>query len=602
MLFKLLKPIREYKRNAIIGPLFVALEVVMDVIIPYLMAKIIDIGIARSDSRAIWIIGVGLFLSAVLSLVFGIISGRNAAVASSGLAKNLRQDMYRNIQTFSFGNIDKYSAPSLITRLTTDVANVQNSFQMLLRILVRAPLMLVFSLLMAFKVNADLSLVFLATAPVLGVGLFFIVHHIQPIFQKVLRTYDRLNTVVRENLRGIRVVKAYVREDFERDKFKTVSNSIFLDYSRAEKLLAINQPLMQFCLYTCMLLLAWIGAHLIVHSRMTTGQLMGLITYAMQILNSLMMLSMVLMMVTMSRASAERIVEILDEEAQIHNPADPVTTVRDGSVRFVKVDFGYGGSERAMALQGVDLDIAAGQVIGVIGGTGSGKSTLVSLIPRLYDVTRGEVLVGGVDVRKYDLKTLRDAVAMVLQKNVLFSGTVRSNLLWGNEHASDADIREACRLAQADSFIEAMADGYDAPVEQGGSNFSGGQRQRLTIARALLKKPKVLILDDSTSALDSKTDEAVREGLRTKLPGVTQFIIAQRISQVMHADAIMVLDCGKLDGFGSHDQLVEGNKIYREMFRSQMRIGDDTSMQDAKGEAERSGTSVRREATAGASR
>ena len=574
MLRRLLLPLREFKRNAVIAPAFVALEVVMDVVIPYLMAKIIDSGIAKSDLHSIFVLGVLLLFSAGLSLVFGIMSGKNAAIASAGLAKNLRQDMFANIQTFSFANIDKFSPPSLITRLTTDVANVQNSLQMLLRIMIRSPLMLVFSLLMAFKINDEISLVFLAMAPVLGVGLFFIVHLIQPIFKRVLKTYDRLNTVVRENIRGIRVVKAYVREDFEIDKFKTVSKDIYADYSKAEKLLALNTPLMQFCTYTCMLLLAWLSAHLITAGGMTTGQLMGLITYATQILMSLMMLSAVMMMLTMSRASAERVVEVLDERTALGNKADPVRNIADASVVFEHVDFGYGGREHALALTGVDLSIAPGQTIGVIGGTGSGKSTLVQLIPRLYDATSGRVLVGGVDVRNYDLKTLRDGVAMVLQKNTLFSGTIRENLLWGNADASEEEMREAARLARADEFVEALPDAYESRVEQGGTNFSGGQRQRLCIARALLKNPRVLILDDSTSALDSRTDEEVREGLRDRLPGVTKFIIAQRIAQVMHADNIVVMEGGRVDAFATHDELMRGNKIYQEMYRSQIRGGD----------------------------
>lgn len=582
MLRRLLQSVREFRRNAIMAPVYVALEVVMDVIIPFLMAKIIDFGIADSNMRAIWIIGGLLFFSALLSLVFGIQSGRHAAIASAGLAKNLRQDMFYNIQTFSFTNIDTYSAPSLITRLTTDVSNVQNACQMLLRIMIRSPLMLVFSLLMAFKVNATISLVFLATAPVLGIGLYIIVTRIQPLFQRVLRTYDRLNTIVRENLRGIRVVKAFVKEDHETEKFKEVSGDIFVNYTRAEKLLALNTPLMQFCLYTCILLLSWLGARLIVSHSMTTGQLMGLLTYAMQILMSLMMLSMVLMMLTMSRASAERIVEVLDEKTSLHNQTEPVTKTAAGDVSFRNVDFGYAGSGHGMALRDINLDIAGGQTIGVVGGTGSGKSTLVQLIPRLYDVTNGAVLVGGVDVRKYDLETLRNNVAMVLQKNTLFSGTIRENLQWGDPHADDMRIREACRLAQANDFIEALPLGYDAPVEQGGGNFSGGQRQRLCIARALLKNPRILILDDSTSALDSKTDEDVRQALKEHLPGVTKFIIAQRVAQVMHADRIVVMEGGRVDGFGSHEELLRDNRIYREVYQSQIRDGEEPEQGEGK--------------------
>lgn len=459
MLRRLLRSVREFKRNAIMAPVYVALEVVIDVIIPFLMAKIIDYGIADSNMHAIWIIGGLLFFSALLSLVFGIQSGRHAAIASAGLAKNLRQDMFYNIQTFSFTNIDTYSTSSLITRLTTDVSNVQNACQMLLRIMIRSPLMLVFSLMMAFKVNSTISLLFLATAPILGIGLYIIVKRIQPLFQRVLRTYDRLNTIVRENLRGIRVVKAFVKEDHEIEKFKDVSGDIFENYTRAEKLLALNAPLMQFCLYTCILLLSWLGARLIVAHSMTTGQLMGLLTYAMQILMSLMslmMLSMVLMMLTMSRASAERIVEVLDEKTPLHNNTEPVTKIAAGDVSFRNVDFGYAGSGHGMALRDINLNIAAGQTIGVVGGTGSGKSSLVQLIPRLYDVTKGAVLVDGVDVRNYDLEVLRNNVAMVLQKNTLFSGTIRENLQWGDPRADEARMREACRFAQANDFIEAL--------------------------------------------------------------------------------------------------------------------------------------------------
>ena len=574
MLIELARPIREYKRSAILAPLFVALEVVMDVIIPYLMSKIIDNGIAHSDMRGIAHIGAALLAAALLSLLFGVLSGRHAAVASAGLARNLRHDMYENIQTFSFANIDKYSAPSLITRLTTDVANVQNACQMLLRIIVRSPLMLVFSLLMAFKVNSHVALIFFAMAPILGVGLYFIVTRVQPVFLRVLKTYDRLNTVVRENIRGIRVVKAFVREDFEIEKFRTVSQGIFADFSRAEKLLALNAPLMQFCTYTSMLLISWIGARLIVAGSMTTGQLMSLITYAMQILMSLMMLSMVMMMLTVSRASAERVLEVLDEKARIVDPPDPVRKIADSGVVFEHVDFGYGGPDQPLALKNINLTIAPGQTIGVVGGTGSGKSTLVQLIPRLYDIASGSVKVGGRDVREYDLRTLRDGVAMVLQKNTLFSGTIRENLRWGDNAATDDDIRRALRMAAAEDFVDELPDKLDARVEQGGTNFSGGQRQRLCIARALLKKPRILILDDSTSALDSRTDELVRRALRDNLSGSTVFVIAQRISQVMHADRIVVMDRGTVAAFDTHEALLRDNAIYQETYSSQMRPED----------------------------
>ena len=570
MFLRLIRSLEEFKRHAVLAPIFVSLEVVMDVIIPFLMAKIIDFGIAKSDAKAIWVLGVALLVSAMLSLLFGVRSGYHAAIASAGLAKNLRRDLFYNVQTFSFSNIDKYSPSSLITRLTTDVTNIQNSCQMLLRILVRSPLMLAFSLLMAFKVNSSISLVFLATAPVLGIGLYVIIARSQPLFQKVLRAYDRLNTVVGENIRGIRVVKAFVREDREIAKFQEVSGSIFTQFSAAEKLMAVNMPLMQSCLYACMLLISWFGAHLIVSDSMTTGQLMGLITYAMQILMSLMMLSMVLMMLTVSRASAERVVEVLNERSALRNQPSPVFTVADGGVAFRNVDFGYAGADHALTLRGIDVEMAPGKTVGVVGGTGSGKSTLVQLIPRLYDATAGAVLVGGRDVREYDIETLRNTVAMVLQKNTLFSGTIRENLRWGNPRATEEEMREACRIAQAAPFIEALPWAYDAPVEQGGGNFSGGQRQRLCIARALLKNPRILILDDSTSALDSRTDEAVRTGLRDRLPGVTTIVIAQRIAQVMRADRILVMDGGRVNAFGTHEELLRTNGIYREMHDSQI--------------------------------
>jgi ABC-type multidrug transport system, ATPase and permease components len=566
---RLAASIREYRKNTVLAPLLVTLEVVMDVVIPYLMAKIIDRGIADSDMGMIWKIGVALVLCAVLSLTFGVLSGRHAAVASAGFAKNLRHDMYDNIQGFSFANIDKFSTASLVTRLTTDITNVQNAFQMLIRILVRSPLMLVFSLIMAFKVNAVLSLVFLAVVPVLGVGLYLIVTRAFPIFQQVIKVYDRLNTVVRENLRGIRVVKAFVREDFETKKFGEVSDSMYDGYVKAEKILALNSPLMQFSIYSCTLLLSWIGARMIVAESMTTGQLMGLISYASQILQSLMMLSMVLVMMTVSRASAKRIVEVLDEESTMPPAAKAVTTVADGSVEFRDVAFGYGGSQHAMCLRDVNIRIEPGMTVGIIGGTGSGKSTLVQLIPRLYEATSGSVAVGGVDVRQYDLEALRMQVAMVLQKNSLFSGSVKDNLRWGKKDATEDEMRAACRLAQADDFVSALPEGYDARVEQGGANFSGGQRQRLCIARALLKNPKILILDDSTSAVDAKTDEKIREAFKNDLPGMTKIIISQRIASIIDSDMIIVIDGGKINASGDHASLLRDNAIYREVYESQ---------------------------------
>ncbi len=575
MLSRLATSLREFRRPSILAPCFVGLEVVMDVIIPYLMARIIDTGIAAGDMRHIQIIGIMLVICAVLSLIFGVTAGRFAAIASSGFARNLRRDMYYTIQTFSFTNIDTFSTASLVTRLTTDITNVQNAYQMLLRILFRSPLMLVFSLIMAFRVNTMVSMTFLAVVPVLGIGLYFIVTRAHPIFERVIRIYDRMNTVVRENLRGIRVVKAFVREDFEIQKFDQVSDDIYQGFSRAEKLLAFNSPLMQFCMYSCTLLLSWLGARMIVAGGMTTGQLMGLITYATQILMSLMMLSVVLTMVTVSRASAERIVEVLNTKTELHNNDKPVTTMPDGSISFRNVLFGYGDCTETMCLRDINLDIHAGETIGIVGGTGSGKSTLVQLIPRLYDVAEGSVMVGGTDVRSYDLDTLRDKVAMVLQKNVLFSGTIRSNLQWGNTEATEEQMIEALRLAQAEQFVMALPDKLNARVEQGGSNFSGGQRQRLCIARALLKQPKILILDDSTSAIDSKTDEKIRQAFRDVLPGVTKIIIAQRIASIMQSDRIIVMDEGRINGFASHDELLRTNTIYQEVYTSQMKQGEE---------------------------
>ncbi len=519
----------------------------------------------------IWKIGIALVACAILSLTFGVLSGRHAAVASAGFAKNLRHDMYDNVQDFSFANIDKFSTASLVTRLTTDVTNVQNAFQMLIRILVRSPLMLVFSLIMAFKVNASLSLVFLAIVPVLGIGLYFIVTKAHPIFEQVIKVYDRLNTVVRENVRGIRVVKAFVREDFETQKFTKVSDDMYAGFVKAEKILALNSPLMQFSIYSCTLLLSWLGARMIVSDSMTTGQLMGLISYASQIRQSLMMLSMVLVMMTVSQASAKRIVEVLNEESTMPPVPKAVMSVEDSSIEFKDVAFGYGGSEHALSLRDVNIRIDPGTTVGIIGGTGSGKTTLVQLIPRLYDVTTGSVTVGGVDVRAYDLEALRLQVAMVLQKNSLFSGTVKDNLRWGNMSATDEEMRTACRLAQADEFISTLPDGYDARVEQGGSNFSGGQRQRLCIARALLKKPKILILDDSTSAVDAKTEEKIRDAFKNDLPGMTKIIIAQRIASVIDSDQIIVIDCGKINGVGDHTSLLRDNAIYREVYESQFK-------------------------------
>lgn len=574
MIRKLLRCIREYKRDSILTPILVTLEVVMEVIIPLLMANLIDYGITAGNMSYILKMGTVLAIFAMLSLFFGAMAGSTAAKASAGFAKNLRHDMYYNVQNFSFSNIDKFSTASIVTRLTTDVTNVQNAYQMIIRMAVRSPIMFVFSMVMSFSVNPTLSLIFLGAVPVLLLGLGFIIKLSFPVFKRVFKRYDRLNSVVQENLRGIRVVKSYVREEHEKKKFNAISGEIYKDFSFAEKLLALNMPLMQFCVYACMLLVSWIGAQLIVGSDMTTGQLMSVITYAMQILMSLMMLSMVFVMITMSRASAERIVEILDEESDIHDVEHPVMQVPNGSVQFKDVCFSYAKDMNKLCLSDINLEIAAGETVGIIGGTGSSKSSLVQLIPRLYDVTQGAVLVGGIDVREYDIETLRNEVAMVLQKNVLFSGTIKENLRWGDENASDEELVRVCKLACADEFIQGFPDGYDTYIEQGGTNVSGGQKQRLCIARALLKKPKILILDDSTSAVDTKTDAMIRKAFAEEIPNTTKFIIAQRISSVENADKIIVMDGGRINAVGTHEELLKNNPIYKEVYFSQIKGGD----------------------------
>ena len=577
MIKKLLSSVREYKKDTILSPVYVTFESILEIIIPTLMAFLIDNGINQKNMPYVLQIGLALVAAAALSLLTGVLAGRSAAVASAGFAKNLRRDMFYRVQKFSFSNIDRFSTASLITRLTTDVTNVQNAYQMVVRLAVRAPLMIVFALIFAFRIDSRLSLIFLAAIPVLGTGLLLIMSRVHPVFVRVFETYDKLNNVVQENLHGIRVVKSYTREDYEEKKFEKISRSIFLDFVKAEKRLSFNMPLMQACLYTSMILLSWFGAKAIVASGnnaalgLSTGGLTSLITYAMQILMSLMMLSMVLVMIIISRASAERIVEILDEESDLQNGAEPVRVVRDGSVTFEDVSFAYTRKADKPVLDGINLSIASGETIGIIGGTGSSKSSLVQLIPRLYDVMDGKVAVGGVDVRDYDLDALRNQVAMVLQKNVLFSGTIRENLRWGDENATEEELVRACRIAQADGFIREFPEQYDTYIEQGGANVSGGQRQRLCIARALLKKPKILILDDSTSAVDTKTDSLIRQGLRQALPETTKIIIAQRVASVQDADMIVVMDDGRISEAGTHEQLLESSAIYREVYESQNR-------------------------------
>ncbi len=569
MIKRLAKCLREYSKPTFLTPLYVCIEVIIDVVIPILMASLIDEGISKGSMTAIWQYGILLVISCLVSLLFGALAGRTAAKASAGFAHNVRQDLFHNVQSFSFLNIDKFSSASLVTRLTTDVTNVQNAFQMIVRIAVRSPMMLVFSLAMAFRVSPNLAWIFLVSIPVLGIGMYLIISKAHPIFKRVFKTYDKLNKVVQENVRGIRVVKSYVRENYETQKFEAVSTDIYRDYSLAERILAFSMPLMQFTMYVIILLLSWFGARMIVGSTLTTGQLMSLLTYAQQVLMSLMMLSMVFVMVSISRASAERIVEVLNEQTDIQSGDNPITQVRDGSLEFRNVGFSYSKDAQHLCLKDINLTIPSGAVVGVLGETGSGKSTLMQLIPRLYDATLGSVYVGGVNVKDYDLTALRDAVSMVLQKNELFTGTIKDNLHWGNENATDAQLEHACRLAQADGFIRQFPDGYDTVIEQGGVNVSGGQKQRLCIARALLKSPKILILDDSTSAVDTATDALIRQAFRDEIPHTTKLIVAQRVASVQESDMIIVMDGGTVAAVGTHAELLHSSDIYREVYESQ---------------------------------
>lgn len=573
----LLGSLREYKKGSILTILLSVLEAAFEILIPLRMADLIDQGIDLGNMAAVWKFGIAILIFAALQLLTGVLSAHVAAKTSVGFSANLRQDMYDNVQTFSFSNIDKFSTASIVTRLTTDVTNIQNAYQMLIRMAVRGPVMLVFSMIVSFRINTTIALIFLAVIPIMALLLLLIIRKVGPLFGRVFRTYDTLNNVVQENVRGIRVVKSFNQEDHEIKKFKGISQSIYEDFAAGERLLAFNSPIMQFFMYACMILISWIGAKAIVASGnsaalgMTTGDLTALFSYATQILMALMMLSMVFTMITISLASARRIAEVLEEKTDIDNPADPIMAVRDGSIRFEQVSFAYAAKADKKVLSDIDLSIASGQTVGIIGGTGSSKSSLVQLIPRLYDVSSGQLLLGGVDVRKYDLDVLRNAVAMVLQKNELFSGTIKENLRWGNENATDEEIEEACRLACADEFIQSFPDKYDTYIEQGGANVSGGQKQRLCIARALLKKPKVLILDDSTSAVDTKTDASIQKSLSTFLPDTTKLIIAQRVSSVQHADLIVVMDDGKIAACGKHDELLKTCDIYREVYESQQK-------------------------------
>ena len=574
MLKRLLSCVRENKKNAILSPVFVALEVVLDVLIPFYMGRLIDRGIDHGNMTAVLQYGLLLVVLCLLSLVCGAMSGRCASIASMGFGANLRHDMFHHVQNYSFSNIDKFSTSSIVTRLTTDVSRIQQAFMMVIRIAVRAPTMLIFSMIMAFRINVSLSLTFLVMLPLLSVAIVLFMKNVHPIFRRVFKTYDRLNQVVQENLRGIRVVKAFVREQHETDKFRDISGRIYKDFTKAETMMALISPIMNICTDGCILIIAWFGSRLIVttsEAAMTAGQLTTMISYVMQILMSLMILSMVIMQIVMSRASAERIVEVLDETPALAVPETPVREVADGSIVFDHVSMAYDRNAEKPVLQNINLEIHSGETIGILGGTGSSKSSLVQLIPRLYDVTEGRVLVGGTDVRSYDLTTLRDSVAMVLQKNVLFSGTIKENLRWGNPDATDEELIHACRLAQADGFIRDFPDGYDTMIEQGGTNVSGGQRQRLCIARALLKKPKIMILDDSTSAVDTKTDALIRRAFAEEIPNTTKLIIAQRVSSVQDADRIIVMHDGKVNGFGTHEELLANNTIYREVYETQTR-------------------------------
>ena len=581
MIKTLLGSLREYKRGSILTILLSILEAAFEILIPLRMADLIDQGIDLGNMAAVWKFGIAILIFAALQLLTGVLSAHIAAKTSVGFSANLRQDMYDNVQTFAFSNIDKFSTASIVTRLTTDVTNIQNAYQMMLRMAVRGPVMLVFAMIVSFRINTTVALIFLAVIPIMALLLLLIICKVGPIFTRVFHTYDELNNVVQENVRGIRVVKSFNQEDHEIKKFKGISQSIYEGYAAGERLLAFNSPIMQFFMYACMILISWIGAKAIVASGnnaalgMTTGDLTALFSYATQILMALMMLSMVFAMIIISLASARRIAKVLEEKTDIDDPADPVMTVRDGSVCFEQVSFAYSTKSDKKVLNDINLSIASGQTVGIIGSTGSSKSSLVQLIPRLYDVSSGQLLLGGVDVRKYDLDVLRNAVAMVLQKNELFSGTIKENLRWGNENATDEEIEEACRLACADEFIQSFPDKYDTYIEQGGTNVSGGQKQRLCIARALLKKPKVLILDDSTSAVDTKTDASIQKSFAEFIPDTTKIIIAQRVSSVQHADRIVVMDDGKIAACGKHDELLKTCGIYREVYESQKKGDSD---------------------------
>lgn len=584
MLKTLLAQVKEFKKDSLLTPLFMILEVLMETLIPLVMASIIDKGVENGDIGHIYRMGALMAVLALLGLLTGILGGKYGARASTGFARNLRKAMYENIQTFSFANIDKYSTAGLITRLTTDVTNMQNAYQMILRMCTRAPASLICAMTMAFLVNARLASIYLIAVIFLALALFYILSHATRYFQEVFRKYDDLNASVQENITAIRVVKAYVREDYETSKFQKACNKVYEMFIRAEKLVVLNMPLMQFTVYACILGISWLGARMIVGSSLTTGELMSLLAYCMNILMSLMMLSMVFVMVTMSTASAQRITEVINEKTDLTDPENPVMEVPDGSIVFDHVDFSYKKDSREPVLKDINLSIRSGETIGIIGGTGSAKSSLVNLISRLYDVSAGKVLVGGIDVRAYQMDALRNQVSVVLQKNVLFSGTILENLRWGNKNATEEECRHVCQLACADDFIEKMPDKYNTYIEQGGTNVSGGQKQRLCIARALLKKPKILILDDSTSAVDTATDGRIRRAFAEEIPDTTKLIIAQRISSVQNADRIIVMENGRVDAFGTHEELLKTNAIYQEVYNSQTKGGGDFDHSSTGGE------------------
>lgn len=577
MIKRILQEVKEYRKASFLAPIFMVGEVVLEISLPFLMSFIIDKGVSQGDMTEVTKYGLIMIVAAFGSLFCGAMSGKYAAYASAGFAKNLRRAMFYNIQEFSFYNIDKFSTAGLVTRLMTDVTNIQNAYQMVLRMCVRAPLTLVCAMAMTFVINAELSMVFLYAIAFLGIVLIFIMKFAHPIFLQVFNRYDDLNASVQENITNMRVVKAYVKEDYEISKFNKASYNIYRMFKKAENILIFNSPAMQLSMYACILAISWLGARMIVGGSMTTGELMSMMTYTTNILMSLMMLSMIFVMLSMSFASVQRIDEVLDEKSDIVSPEKAVTEVKDGSIDFHHVSFAYSADQEADSLEDIDLHIRSGETIGILGGTGSGKSSLVQLIPRLYDVTKGSLYVGGVDVKEYDLDVLRNQVSMVLQNNVLFSGTIKDNLRWGNPNASDEEMLQACRLAQADDFIQRFPDGYDTHIEQGGSNVSGGQKQRLCIARALLKNPKILILDDSTSAVDTRTDYLIRKAFREDIPDITKLIISQRISSIEDADRIVVLDDGKINGIGTHAELLKTNEIYQEVYRTQVKGGDENA-------------------------